>query len=574
MERLEKKRIHGNTYYYYSQWGRVNGKSKRIWQKYLGKLEDIVQAVGGSGPTPQYAEIFQFGVSSTLWKECEWARIIEEVDQLCPKRSQGLSVGQYIALAALNRAIHPVSKNSLFDWFSKTSLLRYFPHASKANLSSQSFWDHMNRIEPQCVVSIWTNIIKSVVDREAIDLSIVNYDGTNFYTFIDTFNTKCEIAKRGKNKQGRSKLRQISYALFCTAKEEIPLYFDVYEGNRNDTKQFPLMIQKFHDFLKENWRESITQPQITLIFDKGNNSKEKFSLVDALQFHYVGSIKLSECKELAEISNRSSRFISCKTVGMEGTKAFCLQREIYGKERTVIVSYNQNLFQTQWLTLHNDITKSLEKFAVLQKKLEDRAHGFVTKGKCPTIASITKQCKEILQRQYMTGVIEYEIIQEGNGIPQLAYTLNTDKLKRLSNTYLGKTLIVTDREHWNNERIILAYRSQFHVENVFKEIKDRDIGSWWPLFHWTDQKIKIHSFYCTVAILLRALAYRKVQKAGIKITMKRLLAELEDIKEVIVLYPSKRRAKQKCQHIVLSKTSELQETLLSIFQLKIEKSCF
>ena len=45
MERLEKKRIKGHIYYYYSKWGQVNGKSRRLWQKYLGKSDDILHAV-------------------------------------------------------------------------------------------------------------------------------------------------------------------------------------------------------------------------------------------------------------------------------------------------------------------------------------------------------------------------------------------------------------------------------------------------------------------------------------------------------------------------------------------------
>lgn len=53
MERLETKQIHGHTYYYYSKWARVNGKPRRVWQRYLGKLEDIVQAVEGGGPVPR-----------------------------------------------------------------------------------------------------------------------------------------------------------------------------------------------------------------------------------------------------------------------------------------------------------------------------------------------------------------------------------------------------------------------------------------------------------------------------------------------------------------------------------------
>ena len=45
MERLEAKVISGQTYYYYSKWGWVDGKCRRIWQKYLGKLENIAKAV-------------------------------------------------------------------------------------------------------------------------------------------------------------------------------------------------------------------------------------------------------------------------------------------------------------------------------------------------------------------------------------------------------------------------------------------------------------------------------------------------------------------------------------------------
>ncbi|MEK7699718.1 MAG: hypothetical protein AAB332_04885 [Planctomycetota bacterium] len=40
MERLETKKISGHTYYYHSEWGWVDGKCRRKWQRYLGKLEE------------------------------------------------------------------------------------------------------------------------------------------------------------------------------------------------------------------------------------------------------------------------------------------------------------------------------------------------------------------------------------------------------------------------------------------------------------------------------------------------------------------------------------------------------
>ncbi|MCD5417525.1 hypothetical protein LR021_04105 [Candidatus Bipolaricaulota bacterium] len=45
MASLTKKKINGRTYYYARECKRINGKPKIVWQKYLGRLEDIVTAV-------------------------------------------------------------------------------------------------------------------------------------------------------------------------------------------------------------------------------------------------------------------------------------------------------------------------------------------------------------------------------------------------------------------------------------------------------------------------------------------------------------------------------------------------
>ncbi len=46
---------------------------------------------------------------------------------------------------------------------------------------------HMGRINSATASLIWKRVIKGALRREDIDLSCVSYDGTNFYTFIDTF---------------------------------------------------------------------------------------------------------------------------------------------------------------------------------------------------------------------------------------------------------------------------------------------------------------------------------------------------------------------------------------------------
>jgi hypothetical protein len=46
----------------------------------------------------------------------------------------------------------------------------------------------MDKIDSGTALSIWKGILKGVVRSTDIDLSRVSYDGTNFYTFIATFN--------------------------------------------------------------------------------------------------------------------------------------------------------------------------------------------------------------------------------------------------------------------------------------------------------------------------------------------------------------------------------------------------
>ena len=120
----------------------------------------------------------------------------------------------------------------------------------------------------------------------------------------------------------------------------------------------------------------------------------------------------------------------------------------------------------------------------------------------------------------------------------------------------------------------MAYRSQFIIEDVFKEMKDRETGTWWPVGHWTDSKIRVHALYCTIALLLRAVLLRRVRQAGLPLSLKRLLAELDTVREVVNIYPRKRRQTAERRQTVLTKTSQMQQKLLALLELEREKNTF
>lgn len=570
MQRLETKRVNGHTYYYLSDWGWREGKCRRLSQQYLGKLEQFSSRLIGAGPAPAYAEVFELGRPLALWGAVQRAELIPLANQLCPKRQQGLSPGIYLALAAVNRAVEPVSKRGFWEWLSGTALVRARPEFSAEALSSQRFWDHLVAWEPEKIEALWKGLLERAVQREGIDLSRLCYDGTNFYTFIDTFNVQNHLAQRGKNKQGRANLRQVSYALVCAAHGQWPLYYEVYEGHRNDSRQFGEMLGRFATFYAGLAPAGAPRPQTTLVFDKGNNSAANFALIDTLGLDYVGAVKLGEVAEWAAVSNTGdSRWEAC--AGLEGTKAFRVEAEVYGRPRTLVVSWHQGLFEAQWATVQSELARALRKLAELQQSLQRRQHGEVKGGKTPTVESVHKQCREILHREHLHQVVAIEIHPHDAGVPVLDYRVQPEVLERLRDTVLGKNVLVTSHGGWTDSEVIEAYRSQFLIEEIFQQMKDRDVGCWWPMFHWTDRMIQVHGLYCTIALLLRAMVSRQVREAGVELPLPRLWAELEQVQEVVNVYPGRSGRQPPVRQTVGSKLTALQERLVEVLGLRGEK---
>lgn len=215
--------------------------------------------------------------------------------------------------------------------------------------------------------------------------------------------------------------------------------------------------------------------------------------------------------------------------------------------------------------VQNDMAKAMALLAELQEKLENRRSGQVRGGRTPTVNSVTRLVAGILNRQHMKNVITAHVNEE-SGLPRLDYAVNANGVGRLKDRVLDKNILISSREECDDERIILAYRSQYLIEGVFKEMKDREHGNWWPLYHWTDSKILVHALYCTLALLLRGLMMRRIASAGLKISLRRAMEELGGIREVVNIFlPPKGKGKQMKKHrqSVLSRLPPLQMDLVN-----------
>ena len=104
---LFKKTIHQKIYLYLGRSARIKGKAKRVWQKYLGPEDTIESVQSFSFTTHPKVQIVSFGLPVALMQIVDRLDLISIINQVVPKRQQGLSNGHYLTLAALNRCIKP-----------------------------------------------------------------------------------------------------------------------------------------------------------------------------------------------------------------------------------------------------------------------------------------------------------------------------------------------------------------------------------------------------------------------------------------------------------------------------------
>src|SRR5438132_9528106 len=341
MASLTAKQIHGHTYYYARFCQRVDGKPKIVRQVYLGKIEDLIAAAEQSHQSPPLleTEVAAFGDVAALFAIAQKLDLVPLLDSiLLPKRHLGLSPGQYLLLAAINRAVCPTSKFQFADWYRQTALTRLLP-ADPAWLSSQSFWNHMDRVTTDQIQQFERQMTQRLIERFQLDLRALVYDGTNFFTYINT-RTPAELPQRGHNKQKRGDLRQVSLGLLVSTDFHIPLFHRVYAGNVHDSVEFRSITAE----LSTHYRQLAEScDHITVVFDKGNNSQEGFDSLQNTPFHFVGSLVPSQHSELLAISRKQFRTLT--QGGLEGVEAHRTQKKVFRQARTIVVTFNQHLYE-------------------------------------------------------------------------------------------------------------------------------------------------------------------------------------------------------------------------------------
>jgi hypothetical protein len=111
-----------------------------------------------------------------------------------------------------------------------------------------------------------------------------------------------------------------------------------------------------------------------------------------------------------------------------------------------------------------------------------------------------------------------------------------------------------------------AYRSQSEVESGFRQQKDPHVVSFAPMHHWTEPKIRVHVFYCVLALTVAHLMRREARRAGLHMSVRELLAELAGIGETVLLYHDGGKGRPRARRMLTAATAT-QQRLADLFNI-------
>ncbi len=287
-----------------------------------------------------------------------------------------------------------------------------------------------------------------------------------------------------------------------------------------------------------------------LNFDKGNNSSEVFTEIDASKLTFIASIRPSMVKDLATIPAQNfQRFIlnNGKEVGVME-----FQRELYGQIRQLIIEYTPDQAKRTGENLLKKLEKEIE-------EIQDFFQTRMNVKKWRSLEAVKKKIATMISDLHQS-LISVNLIEAKD---KISLDLSIDHAALTSHvSTLGKSYLISNHPSKSAEEIVQLFRQQITVEQVFSYLKSPDLLRARPILAQTESSIRGHLFSCVLGLLLLTLLTREIRKTYPELTLEAIIEILSTVKAMTIQMPGSKKVHKK-----LARLSPEAENLVNLLNL-------
>jgi transposase len=333
-------------------------------------------------------------------------------------------------------------------WFNNSSmkLLWDFPH----KLTCQNFLNHYKYIDHETSKKIEDDLCKVLIEK-GITPKVLFLDETNWFNYIKKGE---ELPQNGNNKQYRNHMKQVCMGL-TVSEDNVPFMHEVYEGNKHDAKIFPELLDSLTERLTNL---EITTKDMTLVFDKGNNSE--VNIEDVLsRMHVVASAKHNQAEELLNIPLKEYKHLYTNPQGNR-IYGYRTKHVFFGQEFTTLVLYNEASYKKQMKSHEERKAKIWEKITDLKIRLESN------RGKERDKSSVEREINDIIHKDFR-ALFGYKVGEVPPEKKKPTLDIWTKKeVEEIRYAGFGKTIVFTDMHTWHSEKIAKTYNQSILLKMI------------------------------------------------------------------------------------------------------------
>lgn len=422
------------------------------------------------------------------------------LDDVCSyiKRKEKIKtpLNKVLQLEIFSRVIDPSSKYN--DFKNKDNFAEIF------NISKDNIYDSLDilyKYKNSFIKSIRDNI-KSIVK---LDKSRLHTDGSNIYVYTkgyDEIITEEENENDGEVIEKKEKIQRellqygyskenkslpIAQFMYITDANGLPLNFKAYQGSKPD-------ISLYNDFINETKNIYDIEKSI-IVADAGFVSND--NIVNSLEsnMHYIFKESVLRLNKAVYDSFKTNILSMVEELEKESP-------DFKGFYKSFNVEVPRKYIDKYGLAKTRNITQKY--IFVYSKKQDERLTNLRIDElkKVDELINDKKKLEQILKRisSSLTKVDNKEKID---------ISVDKNKLEKYEDTS-GFSLLITDMLDMDELEIIKAYRNQYLVEDVFKNLKSSfNIR---PVFLKKEERIKSHMLICFFALVFSKIIYLKLEK--------------------------------------------------------------
>jgi transposase len=335
----------------------------------------------------------------------------------------------------------------------------------------------------------------------------------------------------------------------------VPILAHTYPGDKPDVTQFAGVVRA----LVDGYRQLVDHvEELTLVYDAGQNSADNHAVVEDAELGFIGSLPPSDHPHLLAMPR--SRYRPVDPDRFPGLSYVDTTVTALGVTRRAVLTHSQTLHDKQSRGFDQTLATAQRRLGELADRL---ARGRTRRGR----AAVARDIDTILKPRWAGEVITTTLTGDKPAELRLTWRIDTRARTRLERRFFGKRILFTNRDTWTVADIVAGYRSQSEVESGYRQMKDPHLVSFSPMHHWTDSKIRVHVFYCLLALAVAHLMRRQARHAGMPMSVRELLRTLGAIQETVLLYHDGGKGRPRARRL-LTDMDPTQQRLADLFDIK------